>query len=97
MSDIEKELKNERRKSAVKKGLGEIWKQAIVMIPILAWNDVISSFIMKIYPAETKKNKAFTTKIGYAIVTTIIIIIVFLIYFETTGDQLIKDEKKDQN
>lgn len=61
-----------------------VWKEALILVPILVWNDVIISMLNKLYPLDHRKT--LFSKIIYAVIVTLLIAFIYFSFFKRDGD-----------
>lgn len=69
-----------------------IWKQALVLIPVIAWNTVIMKLFDQLYPGDPKsKYSKLWAGALYATVVTVVVIAIFYFHFRAKAK---RDERR---
>jgi len=61
--------------------VSEIWKQALVLIPVVAWNAVMVKLLDLVYPGDPRhKNRNLWASVIYAIIATLVVVAILYFY-----------------
>ena len=63
--------------------VSRIWEDALLLIPVVAWNTVLIKLIDAVYPAAEDKYRNLWAGVIYASVVTLIVIIIYYIYLRS--------------